>query len=357
MITISLCMIVKNEEDVLRRCLSSARPLADEIVIVDTGSTDSTKEIALEYTDLVYDFSWSGDFSKARNYSFSKAGMDYCFWLDADDIITEQDQQEFLKLKQKLSLNTDMVMMRYCTAFDENDSPTFWYYRERLIKNNRQSPWEGAVHEAIPPFGNVVYSDISVFHKKIHPGDPDRNLHIYQKLLAKGAALSPREQYYYARELYYHGDYCSTIGNLQSFLDSPGAWLENKIEACLLLSSCYQKLGDPQKAFHSLLKTLEYDSPRAEICCEIGNHFLAEEQYETAIFWFQSALQTPKDFTKGGFILPDCYQYIPALQLCVCYDRLGRYGEAEKYNEVAGKAKPNSSAYLQNRRYFENRCH
>ena len=71
--TISLCMIVKNEENVLDRCLSSIADLMDEIIIVDTGSTDRTKEIASKYTDLIYDFPWINDFSAARNFSFSKA--------------------------------------------------------------------------------------------------------------------------------------------------------------------------------------------------------------------------------------------------------------------------------------------
>ena len=66
-------MIVKNEENVLKRCLDSIYDLMDEIIIVDTGSTDRTKEIAAEYTDKIYDFTWVYDFSAARNFSFSKA--------------------------------------------------------------------------------------------------------------------------------------------------------------------------------------------------------------------------------------------------------------------------------------------
>ena len=77
MITISLCMIVKNESEVLARCLDSVRGAVDEIIIVDTGSDDNTREIARRYTDHVYDFEWIDDFSAARNYSFSKASMDY----------------------------------------------------------------------------------------------------------------------------------------------------------------------------------------------------------------------------------------------------------------------------------------
>ena len=97
--TISLCMIVRNEEEVLARCLNSAQSLADEIIIVDTGSTDHTKEVARQYTDSVYDFAWTDDFSAARNFSFSKATQDFCLWLDADDILEPEDLNSLLSLK------------------------------------------------------------------------------------------------------------------------------------------------------------------------------------------------------------------------------------------------------------------
>ena len=69
----SLCMIVKNEEAVLNRCLESMASAMDEIIIVDTGSTDATKKIATAYTDQIYDFAWTGNFAEARNYAASKA--------------------------------------------------------------------------------------------------------------------------------------------------------------------------------------------------------------------------------------------------------------------------------------------
>ena len=202
MITISLCMIVKNEEDVLARCLDCAINFADEIIIIDTGSTDQTKEIAALYTEQIYDFEWIDDFSAARNFAFSKATMDYCMWLDADDVIRFEDQKKLVDLKNTLSLDTDMVMMRYYTGFDENGTPTFSYNRERLIKNNKGYSWQGAIHEAIIPSGNILYSDIAVYHQKIHPTDPDRNINIFEKLLESGHSLDMRQQFYYGRELY-----------------------------------------------------------------------------------------------------------------------------------------------------------
>ena len=93
MITISLCMIVKNEQDTLPRCLDSVQGLIDEIVIVDTGSTDRTVEIAKTYTDRVETFPWCDDFAAARNFSFSLARKEYCLWLDADDVFLPDDRE------------------------------------------------------------------------------------------------------------------------------------------------------------------------------------------------------------------------------------------------------------------------
>ena len=107
-------------------------------------------------------------------------------WMDADDILEEKEKDKFLQLKQTLSSDIDFVMMKYHTSFDEAGKPSFSYFRERWIRNCPQYRWIGAVHEVIPPAGNVVYSDIAVSHKKINAGDPDRNLNIYRKLLAEG---------------------------------------------------------------------------------------------------------------------------------------------------------------------------
>lgn len=137
MITVSLCMIVKNEEAKLNQCLSSARDIADEIVVVDTGSGDGTKGIAARYTDKIYDFEWIDDFSAARNYAFSKATMEYILWLDADDLLLPEDRERLLKLKRELSPEVDAVMMKYNTGFDEKGNVVFSYFRERLSKRSR----------------------------------------------------------------------------------------------------------------------------------------------------------------------------------------------------------------------------
>ena len=120
MVTISLCMIVKNEEKVLRRCLDSVKDLMDEIIIVDTGSTDRTKQIAKEYTEQIYDFQWTDDFSAARNFSFSKATKEYIYVADADEMLDEINRQRFSRLKEVLLPEIDIVQMLYCNQLQYN---------------------------------------------------------------------------------------------------------------------------------------------------------------------------------------------------------------------------------------------
>ncbi|KAI4452065.1 hypothetical protein C823_006634 [Eubacterium plexicaudatum ASF492] len=353
MSTISLCMIVKNEEMHIARCLDSIAGLVDEIIIVDTGSVDRTVEIVSDYTKNVYSYPWKDDFSDARNYSFSKATKDYCMWMDADDILDETEKEKFLQLKQTLTPDTDMVMMKYHTSFDEAGNPSFSYFRERWIRNCPQYRWTGAVHEVIQPNGKLVYSDIAISHKKMHATDPDRNLRIYEKLIADGKPLDARQQYYYGRELYYHKQYEKAISVMEQFLLSSDGWVENKIEACSICACCHYALEQEQAALTTLLRSMSYDLPRAEICCEIGKYFLEHGNYHNAIYWYDTALHTPKQEQTGGFILPDCYDYVPLLQLCVCYDRLGDRQKAKEYNEKAGACKPYSKSYLHNKQYFD----
>ncbi|MGO9688627.1 MAG: glycosyltransferase family 2 protein, partial [Syntrophobacteraceae bacterium] len=87
---LSVCMIVKNESANLAEALACFSPFADEIIVVDTGSSDNTKEIAARFNTRIYDFEWAEDFSAARNFAMSKAGKSYHLWVDADDRITPE---------------------------------------------------------------------------------------------------------------------------------------------------------------------------------------------------------------------------------------------------------------------------
>lgn len=352
MISISLCMIVKDEEKVLKRCLNSAKDIVDEIIIVDTGSTDKTKEIAKSFTNKVYDFKWVNDFSKARNFSFSKATKDYILWLDADDVIEEQDKFKFLKLKKDLKKSIDIVMMKYNVGFDENNNVNFSYYRERLLKREKNYKWQSPIHEVITPSGKISYSDICITHRKEHVTCSTRNLDIFEDMLKKNIKLDSRQQYYYARELMYNEQYQKSIENLNKVLADKHAWIENKINACLDLSYCYKKLNDKENSLLSLFKSFIYDKPRAEITSNIGIHFMQEENYNIAIYWFKQTLKIKPNLKSGGFCYMDYYYTIPNLNLCYCYYKIGKLNLAYKYNEKVGQKYPNNISYLHNRDFF-----
>ncbi len=353
MITVSLCMIVKNEADVLARCLESVSGLVDEIVIVDTGSTDQTREIAGRFTNRVYDFTWIDDFAAARNYAFSLAEKDYCMWLDADDVILDEDRAVFRTLKETLDPAVCVVMAKYNTGFDEDGNVTFSYFRERLIKNHAGMRWEGAVHEAVTPEGRVVYSEFAVTHRKLRPSDPERNLRIYENQLAQGVELEPRQQFYYGRELYYHQRYEDAVRVFELFLDEGRGWVENNIDACYHCAYCYERMDRPEQALQSLLRSFAYDRPRAEVCCELGRWFFQREQISLAAYWYSLALTCPRDDSRGGFVSPDCYGYLPCIQLCVCYSRLGDLERGSQMNELAAFFKPHAGPVLYNRNFFQ----
>lgn len=353
MVTLSLCMIVKNEETVLPRILGQMKHIADEIIIVDTGSSDHTKDIAEQYTPLVYDYPWKQDFAAARNFACSKASMDYWMWLDADDVIQPEQQAKLLELKKDLDPSIDVVMMKYLTGFDENGNVSFSYYRERFIKNNHKYLWKGRVHEAVTPFGNILHSSIEIEHRKQGSGDPDRNLLIYESMIAEGESLEPRHQFYYGRELYYHGRYQEAIQIFEHFLEEDDGWIENKIDACLQLSQCHDALGDSQKAMAALFHSFSLDIPRPEICCAIGLHLLNQKLYNPAIYWYKQALENPLDERSGAFIQTDYQKYIPYIQLCVCYDHLGDHKKSLEYHKLSMAEKPNAQAVRQNESYFQ----
>lgn len=358
--TISLCMIVKNEAEVLPRCLSSVMDFVDEIIIVDTGSTDGTARIAAQFTDKVYSFDWIDDFSAARNFSFSKASGDYILWLDADDIFLPQDMALLRDLWAQLSPAVQVVMMKYNTGFDALGNVTYAYYRERIVKNTPALHWQGRVHEAITPIGETVHWDCAVTHRKLHPSDSDRNLRIFERQLQEGIPLNPREQFYYGRELYYHRRYDDALAVLERFLSDGQGWLENNIDACCHCAYCHDVLGQSQQALAALLRSFTYDLPRAEVLCDLGGHFLKQERYDAAAYWYTLAPACTRNDSRGGFTAPECYDYLPCIQLCVCYSHMGNIERAIRFNELAASFRPNSPAVTHNRAYFSSladACH
>lgn len=348
--TLSLCMIVKNEEDTLGRCLDCVKSAFDEIIVVDTGSTDATVKIAESRNAKVHSFEWCDDFAAARNYSFSLATCDYVMWLDADDIMESGDVAKLVELKRSLNPKKDrQAALRYEVAFDDAGRCTMSYWRERIFLRSAGMRWEGEVHEVIPLLPDCRFCDIAVKHVKVHPTERGRNLRIYEGLIKKGA-LSPRQLYYYGRELHYNGLYEKCIATLNGFLSGAGQACD-KIAARLMIAQSYKVLGRAEEARRALIDALLYGAPTAEICCAIGDSFFDAADYLTARYWYLQAT-TVENNDKAAFVNNDCGGFVPFLQLCVCCDKMGEYEKACEFNERAAAFKPENAAVRANREYF-----
>ncbi|MEF2248476.1 MULTISPECIES: glycosyltransferase [unclassified Paenibacillus] len=353
MITISLCMIVKNEEESLGRCLASVKEAMDEIIIADTGSTDRTKEIAESFGAKVYDFPWIDDFGAARNFSFSKATQKFIMWLDADDVLGDEDLQGLLALKQQKPFDYDSVTMNYVLTVDQKGNPVYSLRRNRLVRRSCGFQWHGPVHEYLAVSGSVYNSDIAVRHRKERT-HTDRNLQIYLKRKEKGENFSPRDQYYFANELRDNGRYAEAIDMYEQFLNTRLGWVEDEIGACMKQAFCYGQLMQREKQMQALFRTLVYDLPRAEFCCQLGNVFMESGRWQQAIHWFRQAtlLEVPAHLLSP--IDHASWTWLPHLQLTVCYDRIGDRERALAHHEETKKLNPEHPSVKFNENYFNN---
>lgn len=347
---ISLCMIVRDEEAVLARCLESVKGAADEIVIVDTGSSDKTAEIAKAFTDKLFSFPWCDDFAEARNFAFSKAEGDYLFWLDADDVIPPESHVRLGALRALLEEEQpDTVMCPYDVGF-LNGRPSATFYRERFLKRSENFRWVGRVHECIPPHGKIVREEFHIHHLGSDKPRGRRNLHIYQKWAAE-ERLSPRDLFYYGRELQYNGLFTEAIAVLEEMLQGDG-WTVNKIEACKSLSRAHEGRGERDPARTALLRSFLYGEPRASVCCELGRLFFEDRRFLEAIFWYQTAIGCRDHSRDGDFEEPACRGLVPLLQLVVCYYRLGDRDKAKMCHQKTEELAPEHPSVIYNRKFF-----
>jgi len=292
MITISLCMIVKNEEKNLERCLKSYAPLMDEIIVVDTGSTDRTKEIAARFTDKIYDFKWVDDFSAARNFSFEKATCDYIFSADADEVLDEENRAQFSILKQVLDEEIEIVQMYYGNQFQNG---TIYNYdcelRPKLFKRLRKFTWIEPIHETVRTLPVVFDSDIVITHLP-EESHTKRDLAVFERMVLKGERISSRLHNIYAKELFVSGDTEDFEKALPFFEDSfqdESREDDEKLEAVCVLAKAYRMLKKDAKFIKYVFSEIGIC---AEICYEIGQYFYENAEYEDAMHWFNVAANT-----------------------------------------------------------------
>lgn len=320
--TISVCMIVKNEEKILARCLDSLEGIMDELIIVDTGSTDATKEIARRYTDQVYDFKWHDDFSAARNFSFSKATMDYIYAADADEVLDEENRIKFKQVKAVLLPEIEIVQMIYVNPKDYNTVQNFQKeYRPKLFKRTRSFSWIGSVHETVN-LNPVVYdSEIEILHlpENCHA---QRDFETFLKAFQKGERLSKKLHSMYAKELFISGTDADFLKAKPVFLDSlmdERRTPDEQKEASCVLVRIFRLEKNPNAFFKLALKDM-LSTPCAEMCCEIGEYYYEAKDFGEAALWFYHAA-----YETESIINIRCSGNIPLFRLADCYEALGGY--------------------------------
>ena len=231
---ISAVLIVKNEEFYIQRCLDSLKGF-DEIVVVDTGSTDATLSILKKNKVKVGKFKWCDDFSKARNYAKGLATGDYILSIDADEILLSSAKEIKKQLGKELTYNIIL------------QSTGGNHRAVRLFKNIEEVFWCGVIHETLNEVGQkdvdvLIHYDYSPAHKQ----DPDRSMRILLKAVKDKPKLV-REKYYLAREYWYVKDYDSAKLWFWRYLET-ACWLPEIADAYLYLARIYWLTQDGDKA-------------------------------------------------------------------------------------------------------------
>ncbi len=309
---ISVCMIVKNEEKTLPVCLKSLEGIADELIVVDTGSTDATVAVAEAAGAEVFHFDWVDDFARARNFAFSKASCDYIYSADADEELDEENRERFLRLKNELGENgflPDIVQFYYTGQLTQVSVYNYdREYRPKLFKRERPFVWEGAVHEQVRLEPDVFDSEIEIMHKP-HGQHADRDLAIFRQMaereLEGGERMSSRLFGMYARELY--------IAGTPEDLDKAAAYMAGRADeeengdaveaACLVVLRGARLSGDDGTFFRYALRLMNSERKSSELCCELGDYYFAAGETLDACLWFMQAADVEKpvlDIRAGG---------------------------------------------------------
>jgi glycosyltransferase involved in cell wall biosynthesis len=311
--TLSLCMIVKNEEEYIARALRNVKPLVDEMIVVDTGSTDRTRDIAKELGARVFNFSWNENFSDARNFSISKASGQWILVLDADEIISPSDFEKLKELVGAPSRTSNPVAFSFTTrnyldsvkvGYTVNDGKyseeagVGWIPSDkvRLFPNNRDIRFENAVHEMVEPslrkLGfQVIPCDIPIHHygkldRTRETSKYDAYYQLGKKKLSEKQEKSPHSKYELAIQALQLEKYDDALFYFNEIIEEePG-----HAKSLYGLGTAYLSLGQFDKALNAFRRATEIHTgwQDAEIMlatCEIltGRHDTAIAHLERLI--------------------------------------------------------------------------
>jgi O-antigen biosynthesis protein len=295
--TLSLCMIVKNEENHLVRCLRSVRDVVDEIIIVDTGSTDKTIDIAKVFGAKLFDFPWTGDFSAARNHSLAQATSDWILVLDGDEAISARDLDELKALIHKRSPSP--VAYHVATRnYVSNMSVLGWTPNDGQYPEEAGTGWVTSAKVRLLPrrkdlfFSNPVHELLENSLKKakipIHPSKII--VHHFGKLDTK-RDVQKGEDYYLLGKIKYESDPTNVKHIYELAKQAHQLHKDDEtVELWLKLLSLIE--GDPQSPNYQEIAKISYGDPLSEIYTQLAAAYLYLNCYEAALKTARKAMES-----------------------------------------------------------------
>lgn len=363
MAELSLCMIVRDESEVLARCLESIAPAVDEIVVVDTGSVDDTVEIARSFGARVEPFEWIDDFAAARNRSFELAACPYILWLDADDVVLPAELEKLLDLKPRLE--KDVYWMSYDYRQDLFGACTYRLRRDNLVRHRPGLRWRSPVHEFLDHGWEVSSEsvDITLSHRPTRAGrerDKGRNLRILEKAVSRPEAeREPWIEPLLAQEYQANGFWAEALAVYEQ-VEQAGSWADNRSYLYEYMAHCHHALSreEPHRAAEhrgrarlAARKARRLAPGRAEPCLLLGRIEEEEGRLRRAVSWYERALLPLPD--GCGPVAPFAYTVAPAERLSSLWRRLGNLPKARHYNEMAIRWHPSDPLLLLTRRALQ----
>ena len=361
MAKLSVAIITKNEEATIKELLFKATRFADEVVVVDTGSTDKTIEYCKQLGIFPKEFKWCDDFAAARNYAFSQCSNNWVMWLDADDDLPKETIEAILSLKNK-ELNQEKLIQIFCPyhlSFDENNNPKFKTIRERIVNIANGGQWIGAVHEYFDPFSqhmgefSIEAMQIVIEHrpkKTEEEKDKYRNLKILEKEFLKDPT-NQRTILYLGNEYKEHGNYEKALDFYEKYHKNPGCDWE-QYYAFLQGASCIKMLDENLTLQYKtqLMLATKLCPERAEAWYQLGQHHYSLEEYKKAIPYFAAAKYC--ELPTSGFITNEIYEHLAADLLSVCLHRCGYHEEAIRYAKIAYHHSPDKKRIISNIEFY-----
>lgn len=328
---ISLCMIVKDEAEILEKCIEHVKGIVDEFIIVDTGSTDGTQEIIKRYGKL-HEIPFE-DYVTTKNKALDLATGRYILWMDADEILYEG--ADILRIHAEEGQH-DAINCRITEGPANNYGIVGNQYdRARLWKRGMYRFVGPGVHEvAAGPAIPMKDRRISVRHEHLKKNKAstsrerfEQYVAILKKAIENGNELH-RAWFYLGRTYMDLGQSLDAISAYMKYLQLPhNGFKDERWQACYDIAACYKSNGEYNHAREWLRKARGIDSRRAEADCLLGDIAFREQDYETAIDKYRMAIHgIPDDVIL--FLHPQAYSSYPIDQLVLCHYYLGQFDQA-----------------------------